>query len=358
MRVTADRMTVTASPSRVNVVFGRGHGDTLDVVVLETPGGRWELPHTTTTPDEDPREAVTRALTNACERVPEGVSIARAFHVDARIPDDTGIERYLPVFSSLDEVSVVPDGSAYTNVAWVTLDEARARLDPERRAALDELAREEPYLRLCAFWARATRKAVPLREPATDLDASRAGLAQMESKARDSFARVLGTDAVASRFAIPELYLRFLALAGTTWRWGDEYGLYLEGGVMDVAGDVEYYAKIYGKGLPTTAAMWIPAGQWSDKHHYRLCCDRSSPHFGTLADFHDDHPWNIGADLDDDFEEDEAETDDELDDNETERRLGREGDPFWECSPERPTILEFVAHLAGDSDHTRDPFDD
>lgn len=148
-------------------------------------------------------------------------------------------------------------------------------------------------------------------------------------------------------------------MAGTTWRWGDDYGLYLDGGVVDVAGDVEYYAKIYGKGLPPTAAMWIPAGEWSDKHHYRLCCDRSSPHFGTLADFYDDHPWNIGADLDDDeFEEDETEPDDEPDDNETERRLGREGDEFFECSPGRPTILEFVAHLAGDPAHTRDPFDD
>lgn len=42
---------------------------------------------------------------------------------------------------------------------------------------------------------------------------------------------------------------------------------------------------------PARSELWMVIGSWSDKHDYMLCCDRTSPRFGAVADWNDTHPW-------------------------------------------------------------------
>ncbi len=42
---------------------------------------------------------------------------------------------------------------------------------------------------------------------------------------------------------------------------------------------------------PVGDSLWAVIGGWSDKHIYMVCCDRTHPWFGSIADFYDNHPW-------------------------------------------------------------------
>ena len=107
------------------------------------------------------------------------------------------------------------------------------------------------------------------------------------------FTPYFGQQEVAEPLALPEDYRCFATHRQGTWRGGDSDGLYLYG-VQAVLAETAYECRSYAENRPPGAGMWIIFGQWSDRHDLMLCCDRQLPLFGSVIDFHDDHPWFVG----------------------------------------------------------------
>jgi hypothetical protein len=123
----------------------------------------------------------------------------------------------------------------------------------------------------------------PNHPAAVDLDAFRASLVEV-------LTRFQPADEVARRFALSPEYQAFVEnVLDRNWSDADDW---LTVHAAEVVAFVTEDDAVYlGDGDPETAELWVAFGHWSDRHDLFVCCDRTSPRFGYVADFHDGHPW-------------------------------------------------------------------
>lgn len=96
---------------------------------------------------------------------------------------------------------------------------------------------------------------------------------------------------------IPADYLEFLSQLQGTLEQGDWKFLHNEEWVLL---RTRYFCKAFKEGFMDrktagtpclSDVIWLCVGDWSNKHDYILCCDKSSEHYGIIYDVWDDHPW-------------------------------------------------------------------
>lgn len=95
---------------------------------------------------------------------------------------------------------------------------------------------------------------------------------------------------VDARFAVPSDAQQWLVeIARQSFR--DEASWMWLAAARDVPAATADRWEVLASGPPARRELWIVIGSWSDKHDYMLCCDRTSPRFGAVADWYDTHPW-------------------------------------------------------------------
>jgi hypothetical protein len=96
---------------------------------------------------------------------------------------------------------------------------------------------------------------------------------------------------------LPEAFLIYLetvkGMLHSSWLWYADKDMVLfttRGFCSDFYGEDFLERKNEGTSQ-INDTIWVKFGEWSDKHDWIICCDKSHPDFGKVFDCWDDHPW-------------------------------------------------------------------
>ena len=142
---------------------------------------------------------------------------------------------------------------------------------------------------IIAAWKRIEPHFQPLQVVASDGDDGETSVTLIQAALRPFFMTLWGMPN--SQFEIPPDYRYFLSIASAGWRCDKGLGFYFYPPQIVIYNTKAGYELSDDDEIPPEQNTWIELGHWSDKHDVFLCCDPLDPHFGTVVDCHDGHPW-------------------------------------------------------------------